>query len=40
MKTAILTTKIDPVLKDEAQELAKELGTTLSAVICRETICF
>lgn len=33
MKTAILTTKIDPVLKDEAQELAKQLGTTLSAVI-------
>jgi len=33
MKTAMLTTKIDPILKDEAQQLAKELGTTLSAVI-------
>lgn len=33
MKTAIITTKIDPILKDEAQELAKKLGTTLSAVI-------
>ncbi len=33
MKTAIITTKIDPVLKNEAQILAQELGTTLSAVI-------
>ncbi len=33
MKSAILTTKIDPVLKNEAQELARQLGTTLSAVI-------
>ena len=33
MKTAIITTKIDPVLKSEAQELAKQLGITLSAII-------
>lgn len=33
MKTAIITTKIDPILKNEAQELAQQLGTTLSAVI-------
>lgn len=25
--------KMDPILKNEAQELAKQLGTTLSAVI-------
>jgi addiction module RelB/DinJ family antitoxin len=33
MSYAVITTKIDPQVKREAQETAEELGLTLSAVV-------
>lgn len=33
MKTSILTVKIDPEVKDEAQKIATELGFSLSAIV-------
>lgn len=35
MSYAVVTTKVDPQIKKEAQEIAKELGISLSAVIKR-----
>ena len=33
MKTSVLSVKIDPKVKDEAQKVADELGFSLSAIV-------